>query len=122
VRKNTSRDTSTDLAYKLRLPAALKAHLMDQALAHGVSLNDEIVAKLLRPDRTKRTIRQRLAELEPMASDESVSIAEVVAAMDHISPYRGKSSNGHAATASALDALDIDSEIEWLHPGGRWET
>lgn len=48
-----------------------------------------------RPRPGKRTIRQKLMELEPMASDPNVPISEVVAAMERINPYRPRA-NGSA--------------------------
>jgi hypothetical protein len=87
-RHRSSRDTSQDDSYLLRLPGPLKTYLTNLASEHGLSLNEEIVRRLSRPVyRQGMTLEQwdRMMRLAPTPNDPRTN-AEIAAQMERYNP------------------------------------
>jgi uncharacterized protein (DUF1778 family) len=120
--KNTERVT-------IQIPAALKDDLSDAATLAGKSLAQYLLGVIYLGRATSQQRHHRflsrdtynaLVALEPAPGDPRTDL-EIAQQMDDINPYRGPD-RPDGDVPIDLDAIDIDDEIEALHPSATWAT
>jgi hypothetical protein len=119
-RYRVKRNRATDVAFTIRMPGALKADLQDAAEAHGCSLNEEMLRRMMGPQTPYRSGLTReqwnaMMELEPGPDDERTN-SEIAQQMETIHPSRYVSGLGHTDRLTDREVAEGIAEIELL-PG-----